>query len=452
MQKKLIIAAFKNEMDGVRRAHAGGDTDRVFQLLERAHIIGQRYFGMHMLTHFWMLRIGIHRRDVREIIGQIMRMTAVVPGYAFGWVPKGNTGGADVSPIRPMPIPTDMKDLLQSYNVWKDVLGRMLILGLIFLLVSGFLFARGVWLRSGENRTIISSFDGTCTPLTGFNGPEDIVLDAERRIAYIVGGDRRSFRSGGPGRAAIWAIPFDAPETAAPVDISPETPEVFRSFGLDLHINDLGERRLFVANRPSDGHTIEIFLINDNGALKHERTLKTPLLKNPNDLVAIGQDGALVTLDKEADAATLAEIFEGARQQRTGKVIRIDSQGAEILAEGLLMANGIGLSANGETLYVGETVGQRLSVFDRDPQTNTLVFGHYVQIDTGVDNLTVNQDGRVYIAGHPKLLTLALKYQKSEATPSPSEVVVYDPQMQSVDRLYVNDGTEIAGSEVPLVS
>jgi hypothetical protein len=28
------------------------------------------------------------------------------------WVPEGNTGGANVSAIQPMPIPADLRDLL----------------------------------------------------------------------------------------------------------------------------------------------------------------------------------------------------------------------------------------------------------------------------------------------------------------------------------------------------
>ena len=213
----------------------------------------------------------------------------------------------------------------------------------------------------------------------------------------------------------------------------------------------MGTRRLFVANRPSDGHTIEVFRLSASGDLLLERTLKHPLLRNPNDLVAIGPTEALVTLDKKADAATLGEIFEGARQLRTGKVLRINTETAEYVAEDLRMANGIAFSPSQRVLYVGETIAQRLSVFDYDPQTKTLSFNRHVPLETGVDNITVNPDGRVFIAGHPKLLTLAMGYQRSETSPSPSEVLVYDPSREAVERLYVNDGSEHSGGSVAIV-
>jgi|MDSZ01.1.fsa_nt_gb hypothetical protein len=75
-----------------------------------------------------MLKLGIRRSDRREIRGQIVRLVAVIPGYVFGWVPKGNTGGADVSAIKPMAIPQDLEALLQDYSVSRDVVGRMLVL------------------------------------------------------------------------------------------------------------------------------------------------------------------------------------------------------------------------------------------------------------------------------------------------------------------------------------
>ncbi len=449
--KPSVKQAFAAETDMALDAYRDNDYDEAFRHLERAHILGQRYFVAHMSTHWLMLKVALKRSDAKEIRGQIMRMIAVIPGYIFGWVPKGNTGGTNVSALKPMPIPEELESTLQGYNVWKDVLTRTLVWCLLGLAVWLGLFVSEVRILAGETRTIVSSFQGACEQMAGFNGAEDIVYDREHGLVYAVGGDRRSFRSRGPGRAEIWVLPFDSDSSITATDISPSSPKVFRSFGMDLHIDKLGVRRLLVANRPDDGHSVEVFQIESSGNLIHERTLRHPLLKNPNDLVAIGPSKALVTLDKEADSGTLGEILEGALQRKTGKVLLIDNMGAEIVAERLQMANGIALSPSGRELYVGETIAQRLSVFAFDPIKHSLVFDKHIQLNTGVDNITVNPDGRVFIAGHPKLLTLATGYQKSESSPSPSEVLVYDPRSNVVKRLYVNDGLEHSGGSVAVV-
>ena len=443
--------AFGFEMEAARASYRIGDLDVAFRHLERAHILGQLGLWAHIVTHWWMLKVGIRRADLREIVGQIARMIAAVMGWAFGWVPLGNTGGANVSPRRPMEIPAEFARFFVGYNAKRHQRRRLTILALITVVASVGFFARSVWARAGENTQVATRFDGTCTKLAGYQGAEDIVLDAERRQAYAVGGDRRSFRSGGPGRAKIWAISLDRAESQTPVDIAPPTPTTFRSFGADLHIDTDGTRRLFVASRPDGGHTIEVFKLSANGAFEHERTLRSPLLKNPNEVQAIGPDRVLVTLDKNADAGTPMEVLEGVFQQLTGKVLLLGPDESRIVADELNMANGLALSPDGRTLYVAETVGRSIVVFDRDPVTNQLTRRTTVPIDMAPDNLTVAPDGRVFIAGHPKLLTLALGYQKSEDKLSPSKVSIYDPASGGLRIVFASEGREIAASSVAIM-
>jgi hypothetical protein len=119
-----IKTAFGLEMGEARSAYSAGDLNRAIAHLERAQILGQRHFFKHWLTHWWMLKIGLENMDLREIFGQCMRLIAVIPGYVFGWVPKGNTGGANVSPLSPMPLPDDLEEILKDVSIKRDVLIR----------------------------------------------------------------------------------------------------------------------------------------------------------------------------------------------------------------------------------------------------------------------------------------------------------------------------------------
>ena len=449
--KPGIKKAFQGEMKAARSAYAARDWLSAFYHLERAHIVGQRYFVSHMSTHWWMLKVAVHRTDWREVRGQLMRMFAVVPGYVFGWVPKGNTGGANVSPLRAMPIPDDLREPLSGYSVARDMAGRAALLSVLVTLAWAGVFLRGVWVQAGETRIIKAAFNGTCVRLEGLNGAEDIVSDQVQRVAYAVGGDRRSFRGGGPGRAKIWAIPLDEPAGATRKDLAPPSPETFKSFGADLYPDPDGNHWLFVANRAEAHHAIEVFRLKPEGTFEHVRSITSPLLHNPNDLVVLGPDTLLVTLDKEADAGTLAEIMEGALERPTGKVLLISGKDSMIAADGLLMANGIALSPDGKQVFVGELVGQSVVVFDRDQRTNTLTRNRSIPVGTGVDNLTFADNGLLYIAGHPKLLSLALGYQRREDQPSPSEVVSLDPDTDHIERVFIDDGQQHAASSVALV-
>jgi hypothetical protein len=84
--------------------------------LERAHIIGQPYPKEHTVVHGKMLAFGIRTKNTREIIGQLPRLLVGGIKSWAGAFPVGNTGGANVSPIRPMPIPADLEQIIQHHG------------------------------------------------------------------------------------------------------------------------------------------------------------------------------------------------------------------------------------------------------------------------------------------------------------------------------------------------
>jgi hypothetical protein len=107
-----LEAAFDAEMRSARQALAGADPAAAFAHYERAHVLGQWYVRTHTLAHLGMLRVAIRRRDLREIAGQLLRIPGGMLGSALGRVPRGNTGGANVSAFREMAIPPDVRSLL----------------------------------------------------------------------------------------------------------------------------------------------------------------------------------------------------------------------------------------------------------------------------------------------------------------------------------------------------
>ncbi len=80
--------------------------------LERSHIIGQSYPIEHTYSHWLMLKFGFRQKDTKEVFGQIIRL--LVGGWKsfINHVPLGNTGGANVPPLKRMPIPNDIEKLL----------------------------------------------------------------------------------------------------------------------------------------------------------------------------------------------------------------------------------------------------------------------------------------------------------------------------------------------------
>ena len=110
-----LHAAIDVEVRAAFDAARCGDHARAFRHLERAHILSQRLTIRHVQVHWLMLKHGVVVRDSREIFGQLVRIIAAALFSAI-WVPAGNTGGANVSAMRPMPIPDDLRPLLDSHR------------------------------------------------------------------------------------------------------------------------------------------------------------------------------------------------------------------------------------------------------------------------------------------------------------------------------------------------
>ena len=99
-------------------ALAAGQDDpaRQFHYLERAHILSQYSTRDHVRVHVAMLGWAREQGDLREAFGQVVRIVGAATKTAIGLIPVGNTGGANVSPIKPMPLPTDLAEIIARYR------------------------------------------------------------------------------------------------------------------------------------------------------------------------------------------------------------------------------------------------------------------------------------------------------------------------------------------------
>jgi hypothetical protein len=102
------------ERTGARSARHRADVEDEWRHLERAHVLSQPMAVAHVRTHVAMLGYGLRHRDGREIVGQLVRLVVAAPGTWTGRYPVGNTGGANVSALKPMPIPDDLQAVLNG--------------------------------------------------------------------------------------------------------------------------------------------------------------------------------------------------------------------------------------------------------------------------------------------------------------------------------------------------
>jgi|SRR5690606_577972 len=108
-----LTTHFDKELEMFRTELFNGNLQSAWRHLERAHIIGQPWPKEHTYVHWLMLKFGFRFKSWKEIFGQIPRLLVGGVKSFVGEIPVGNTGGANVPPLRPMEIPDDIRELME---------------------------------------------------------------------------------------------------------------------------------------------------------------------------------------------------------------------------------------------------------------------------------------------------------------------------------------------------
>src|SRR4249920_121671 len=103
-----------SEILAAREAESRGQPNVAFSHLERAHVLGQASTVEHVRAHWHMLLWSIRQRNVRECLGQLLRIVGAAMSTAAGLVPQGNTGGTNVNPFKSMPLPPELASRIKE--------------------------------------------------------------------------------------------------------------------------------------------------------------------------------------------------------------------------------------------------------------------------------------------------------------------------------------------------
>ena len=101
---KKISPYVEQELSLAYQARKNGLIDIEFSHLESAHVLGQESTYLHVKVHGLMLLWGWRNKQIKEVLGQALRILGAATKTAIGLVPEGNTGGVNVSPFKVLPI------------------------------------------------------------------------------------------------------------------------------------------------------------------------------------------------------------------------------------------------------------------------------------------------------------------------------------------------------------
>lgn len=111
---RLLRPHVAAELVAAHTARTRDDLAESWRHLERAHILSQPSAWLHTRVHGAMLVLALRTRDLRELLGQLVRIAVAGLGSAIGRYPVGNTGRARVPLTKPMPIDLELGRIIAS--------------------------------------------------------------------------------------------------------------------------------------------------------------------------------------------------------------------------------------------------------------------------------------------------------------------------------------------------
>ena len=317
----------------------------------------------------------------------------------------------------------------------------------LLIFIIGFLSIKTIS-DSGAFKEIRPHYSGKCKKIINISGPEDITI-LNNGLALISSDDRRATLKGVPVQGHIYSYNLN--------DKYPELNILTSNINFEFHPHGIAvyekeqSALVLVVNHRTEENTIEVFhLINNK--LIYQNTLRDPLLISPNDIVAINDNQFYVTND-HGSSSKLSQLFEDYLQLSRSNVLYFDGIFFNIAVSDLKYANGINLSNDKTKIYIAETTGRRISIYNRKELTNELIFEESIYLKSGVDNIEIDNENNLWIGSHPQVLKF-VKHAKDEKYDSPSQVmkiIVSEEDDHIIKEIYLDGGNELSGSSVAAV-
>ena len=285
-----------------------------------------------------------------------------------------------------------------------------------------------------------------CHAVAWIPGPEDLELDTtDARGPRLLVSSFERRHDAGDGR--IVAVPLRDRGFGEPrvLTLTGRDGRVFAPHGIALARTSAGPR-LYVINHPAASeHAVEVFAV-DGDRLVFERRLMSPLLVDPNDLVARDDGQIYVT---NTGASGLGGALGFVLGLRRGTVVHFRNGTWQPAVADIGYANGIAIDPRGDVLYVAGFRDQAIHVFRRTGAAWRRE--EPIHVGSGVDNLTWADDDTLIAAAHPSLSAF-MRHWRDGARRAPTEVYRIDVRRRRApERIYTDQGAIVSAASTAIL-
>jgi arylesterase/paraoxonase len=325
---------------------------------------------------------------------------------------------------------------------------RQKILGMVIIAVVYFAF--DTLLQAGFFKSISNSTNTKVLhTIATIWGPEDMEWDREENVVYISSTNRRAANSGNwDSNDGIYRLKMDS-SLKELVKMKTDFKNQFHPHGISL-FRENGRKFLYVVNETENQNFIELFLVK-NDSLVHQKTFVDEVMFKPNDVAGVSTAQFYVTVD-HGNRSPFGQLVEDYLRLPYSYVLYFNGESYKKVQKGMVYANGVQISKDGKQVFTTHTIGHELFIWNRNQETGNLILEKKLDLNSGLDNIDVDQHGNIWIASHPKLLDF-VSHSKDSTHFSPSQIFKIEPQREyKTTMIFENDGSLISGASVAVVS
>jgi len=313
----------------------------------------------------------------------------------------------------------------------------------LFVILGIFVFT--IVRDAGEFRELKPHADCRCTKVPNVLGSEDIAIDHSTGTAYISGSDFRSLMKGKFCQGHLYSYTLEGKPVLTNLTAGLKMP--FAPHGISLYTAPDNRKYLFAVSHPFPRNCIEIFEITDRGLI-HRETIENEFIVSPNDIAAVGPRQFYFTNDHGL-RSDLGRMMEDYLRLSRANIVYYDGVRMRVVADGLKYANGVWATGDGKYVYAAASTGKAFYKFERDAGGDLRLL-HKLDVNSGVDNIDVDAQGRILIGSHPKLLTF-VQHAGNPQKRSPSQVLEVFANQEggyAFRELYLSDGSDLSACTV----
>lgn len=317
--------------------------------------------------------------------------------------------------------------------------------GSIIIVIILLLYVINIFWSTGYFRVIENKFDGEIFNKINIVGAEDITINRIDSFAIISSTNRKHFPSLEQEIGGLYYLNLRKLDSE-PILLTKKFNKPFAPHGISIFKTG-NITTIAAVNHTLKGEYIEIFRLSGT-ELTHIKTLDSPTIISPNDVVLIDEKSLYFTNDHKYKSGILrlAEDYLGLS---VSNVVYFDGLKFKEVANGISYANGINYDSKKELIFVASPRKFYVKVFKKN-NDNSLTFVENIYCGTGVDNIEFDSKNNLWIGAHPNLLHFN-SYSKGNKEISPSEIITikyFEKNNYLLKKVYLEKGNYMSGSTV----